>query len=809
MAKMTLDKARSVLKKHKVEANGKHLFDAFGNPELFEALLVAGADSNHFDTEFNVPILSLAYSRQEYPEFALLLQHGANPDVPSSTDVARTPILFEIVSSDPDGYLSLMIQANADLNQFHPETGNTLIMHAATHYYVSLEMLEVLIKNGADSNLPNRDGFTIYDLIDQGKVSFHKPNLLFLKKHQTGYSERIVTKEIVPPAQTPDLRTQFSHSIGSFRGIKVIGKTDDTLTVRMYRTKRYDSDFPRTHTDGLNIIFSLLEHSETLSDWKDVASTFDFQKNHVSVARKFIASTIVSDFDLTFHEALWLEKGYCDFDEISDETREMLQQATMAITVTDPTMLETISVGTSIKISQYNVAPIWYLENKASSSYFVLFTSDGGKCMSKQGEIGQDAKAKPVAGISKGYYKEENLRAEAHAFSKFGEGFELVYKNFDTAYNLEEGIEEAARQAKINESKADYSEDALEAIQSTNVAKLKSILETGVHPDTLKDKYGNLALGQVAGAYFPESAHLEMLKSLLEKGANPNHEAYQDEPLLQKVSRRAKNELADEMVRTLLDAGADISSNASELYQKTSTLQSACRGGMLWFADYLIEKGANLHYKDENGLAALNYAVQAEKNGVEIIDLLLKNGADKNDLNTFSYKSNVFQYAGSIAVIEKLVALGFDIDKVGDQYVSAIYTAAERGSIETFEAYLRLGAQFERYRILGKITDNFHRNDKDFIARQIEKLRIIHKLGHSIVPSSDSTALEKLHDQFRKRKKIAKWEENALLDLWEMDCKPQRLRDLAEFNDYVTKVNSQPLMQKCAQRLSEIQAALN
>ncbi len=60
---MTPENAKSILKKHNVEADGKHLFNAFGNIELLEALLVAGADANH----------------------------GANPDTPSSVSGFANP----------------------------------------------------------------------------------------------------------------------------------------------------------------------------------------------------------------------------------------------------------------------------------------------------------------------------------------------------------------------------------------------------------------------------------------------------------------------------------------------------------------------------------------------------------------------------------------------------------------------------------------------------------------------------------------------------------------------------------------------
>ncbi|WP_347068071.1 ankyrin repeat domain-containing protein [Flavobacterium sp. WV_118_3] len=813
MEKMTLKEAQSILKKHNLEAEGKHLFDAFGNIKLFEALLVAGADANHFNTYFNVPILSLAYSRQEYTNFRLLLEYGANPDTPSSVFENREPIIFEIASPQKgvDGFLYLMIKAGIDLNQMHPESGYTLLQHAASRYFVSLENLEHLIAKGADPNLPNRDGQTLYDLIDNGKINLRKWVLLALKKHQTGYVERPVEFQLVAPPQKPEWATHFYYPRGSFRIVKVLDKTEDTLTVRMYRTQQHDIDFPRTHTDALVIIFSLLEHSNTPSVWKDAVSVFYFENDHAALARDYIQSHIVSDFDLTFRPDLWKEKGYKTLEETSEEEREQLQQATMTITVKEPEMLRTIEVGSWCKVPEFNVAPLWYLENKATSQYYFFYISNGGRWIAKEGEIGTEAKGKVIGGIaSGGYYKEEYIRAEAFVSKKFEEGFELVYKNFDTAYNLEEGIEKSMREVKNNENKnQEYSEAAFEAFANKDVTKLAEILGKGIHPDTLKDNHGNTALEDVGGALYLEPIHFEMFKLLLDSGANPNVANY-DVPLIHKIALHAKDEIADEMVRCLVEAGADTQVISKRGAQ--STLQCACRGGMLWFVEHLLENGADPNYKDEDeARTALHYALDASRNAAAIIDLLLQYGADKNSLYTFYRRENAFELADTIEAVQKLVDLGFDINMPTQHSdYPAILTVARRGSVKMFDAFLKLGGMDEMHRILSSLCEPLDRNSQSKIKEQIEKMRLLHKLGYSLISVTDNNPIENLVDRnLKKRKKIAKWEEQALLDLWEMDCAPRRLHKLNELNEYLTKVNSKPMMEKCQQRITEIQAALN
>jgi hypothetical protein len=191
--------------------------------------------------------------------------------------------------------------------------------------------------------------------------------------------------------------------------------------------------------------------------------------------------------------------------------------------------------------------------------------------------------------------------------------------------------------------------------------------------------------------------------------------------------------------------------------------------------------------------------------------LLLQYGADKNSLYTFYRRENAFELADTIEAVQKLVDLGFDINMPTQHSdYPAILTVARRGSVKMFDAFLKLGGMDEMHRILSSLCEPLDRNSQSKIKEQIEKMRLLHNLGYSLISVTDNNPIENLVDRnLKKRKKIAKWEEQALLDLWEMDCAPRRLHKLNELNEYLTKVNSKPMMEKCQQRITEIQAALN
>jgi len=140
----------------------------------------------------------------------------------------------------------------------------------------------------------------------------------------------------------------------------------------------------------------------------------------------------------------------------------------------------------------------------------------------------------------------------------------------------------------------------------------------------------------------------------------------------------------------------------------------------------------------------------------------------------------------------------------------AILTIAKRGSVTMFDTFLKLGGMDEMHRVLDRLYEPLDRNSQSTIEEQIEKMRLLHKLGYSLISITDGNPIERLVDKnLKKRKKITKWEEKALLDLWEMDCAPRRLDQLNKLYEYVTKVDCKPMIEKCGQYITDIQAASN
>ncbi|KAL0263881.1 UNVERIFIED_CONTAM: hypothetical protein PYX00_011182 [Menopon gallinae] len=87
------------------------------------------------------------------------------------------------------------------------------------------------------------------------------------------------------------------------------------------------------------------------------------------------------------------------------------------------------------------------------------------------------------------------------------------------------------------------------------------------------------------------------------------------------------------VVETLISGGADVNSMTSS---GTSVLMIALalNGNNLELIDYLLKKGANLNYSDPHKVTPLMVALKSSTNP-KVIELLLKNGANpkvKDDL---------------------------------------------------------------------------------------------------------------------------------------------------------------------------------
>ncbi|MGQ2981951.1 hypothetical protein [Flavobacterium sp.] len=152
--------------------NNNVLFQYMKEKEVFEALLIHGADPDYYDSYFKYPMLSVAYNSNYFQAFKLMLEYGAHPNVPSMLRAEKTDLLFDLFFSYVRNkkYVDALAKNGINFNVIDPHSGGTVLEFMLRYYPIATDAIRTIVEGGGDPNFPNRDGKTIFDLIDGGEV---------------------------------------------------------------------------------------------------------------------------------------------------------------------------------------------------------------------------------------------------------------------------------------------------------------------------------------------------------------------------------------------------------------------------------------------------------------------------------------------------------------------------------------------------------------------------------------------------------------------------------------------------------------
>ncbi|WP_294818964.1 hypothetical protein [uncultured Flavobacterium sp.] len=149
------------------------LFRYMKEKDVFEALLIHGADPDYYDSYFKYPILSVAHNSGYFQAFKLMLEHGATPNVPSMLRAEETDLLFDLFFSYVKNkkYVDALAKHGVNFNVTDPRSGETLLEFMLRHSPIAIDAITTIVQSGGDPNFPNRDGKTVFDLIGSGEIS--------------------------------------------------------------------------------------------------------------------------------------------------------------------------------------------------------------------------------------------------------------------------------------------------------------------------------------------------------------------------------------------------------------------------------------------------------------------------------------------------------------------------------------------------------------------------------------------------------------------------------------------------------------
>ncbi|KAN0042923.1 hypothetical protein ACTA71_010555 [Dictyostelium dimigraforme] len=173
------------------------------------------------------------------------------------------------------------------------------------------------------------------------------------------------------------------------------------------------------------------------------------------------------------------------------------------------------------------------------------------------------------------------------------------------------------------------------------------IVESGLVDPNQRDTKPGIRLSPLHLSLNHSNPSIDLIKSLLEKGANVNQESTDKRTPLFRACQLSR----EDIIQILLKYGANINiqdnpkTNGWEYYRVSSPLHISVSKGDYNIVKLLLEKGgnANLKLMDDCGESLLHVA--ALNGDIEMSKLLIENGADVNVLDC--YEATPLDYAQS------------------------------------------------------------------------------------------------------------------------------------------------------------------
>lgn len=254
------------------------------------------------------------------------------------------------------------------------------------------------------------------------------------------------------------------------------------------------------------------------------------------------------------------------------------------------------------------------------------------------------------------------------------------------------------------------------ATEQGNLDMVKRLVERGANPDDpfmgMNERY-TLTPGVVPGISFSplaiaaENNRLEIAEYLLSKGASGGR-FNEDTPLGLAVFNGH-----DQMVKLLLSKGA----NANGSFIDYTHLMHACRLGFVEIAEMLLRHGAKTD--PQAGLMAKTPLMFAAESGhPEMVDLLLRHRVPVDQANKM--RQTALFCAADAEMVNHLIRLGLAVNHRDAMGATPLFHAAFQGNTETAQALLAQGADLEARIVMGHTplratTDTGHLDTAKFL----------------------------------------------------------------------------------------------
>ena len=224
------------------------------------------------------------------------------------------------------------------------------------------------------------------------------------------------------------------------------------------------------------------------------------------------------------------------------------------------------------------------------------------------------------------------------------------------------------------------------AAHNGNVALAEILILSGADVNARCGQMGS-ALNQAAN-----KGHLRMVELLLSHGAKVNDEGGYFGTALHSAVMARTDGRRDEIIQTLLNAGADPNSQGCEF---GNAFQAAASKNRLKLVKLFLAHGADINASDGSHGTALHAACAAERD--ELIDFLLDAGA-RIDVPGGLYGSplQAAAHIGSTKYVKIMLERGANIHEQGGMYGSALQAGCASLGVEVVDILLAAGADIHK-----------------------------------------------------------------------------------------------------------------
>ena len=255
------------------------------------------------------------------------------------------------------------------------------------------------------------------------------------------------------------------------------------------------------------------------------------------------------------------------------------------------------------------------------------------------------------------------------------------------------------------------------------------MLARGADPNQSGGEYGNPLQSAASGGHEP------VVTTLLASGASVNQTGGRWHAPIIAASRVPDPKISKAIVCRLLQAGANAKITPGD---GITALHEAAYMGFTEVIECLLEHGAEIHARADDGWTPLHYACEG-KNKEEAIRALINKGADFVSAIGIS-PLHILAYDGSDDLVNLLLDHGADVKARDNNGVTALHQAAWAGHVSTIELLVSRGADVDA------------RDDNDFtplaqavILGHVTAVASLMTIGANTLPVNNDRAWTLLH----------------------------------------------------------------